>query len=101
MFKPIRQTILVLFIALLIFLVIYFFYPSVSMKFFGIAHGEEEAVESAIMENDQISEEDKRFFSEYVDTDGGKELIDSLVHATRKGVGEVQRVLLSFKESAN
>lgn len=93
MFKVIRQSLLVMLVAAIIFLAIYFFYPSVSMKFFGIAYGDEKEVVSALMDNPSLTEEEKTELSEIIESDEGDDFISALMEATRKGVSGVKELL--------
>lgn len=78
----------VFFLSVIIFLIIYFFVPAVSMKFFGIAHDETATAGSdlvAAIENlDLGDEEARRELTEYLSSDEGRRNISKIQSAVGK-----------------
>lgn len=73
-------------IAIVLFFVIYFIFPELSLKFFGIAFGKEEQISTALQD---ILVDKLGFSSDKVDeffaSEGGKDVVSALVDGTKKG----------------
>ena len=77
-------------LALLIYVIIFFFFPDVSLKYFGDAFDKEKALENSIValvyNVDYMSEEEKAVFEDYLTSREGKEMLKSISSAASKGV---------------
>ena len=80
----------VIILALLIYVIILFFFPDVSLKYFGDAFDKEKALENSIValvyNVDYMSEEEKAVFEDYLSSKEGKEMLKSISSAASKGV---------------
>lgn len=80
----------VIILALLIYVMIFFFFPDVSLKYFGDAFDKEKALENSIValvyNVDYMSEEEKAVFEDYLSSKEGKEMLKSISSAASKGV---------------
>lgn len=92
----IRSIVSVFFIAIVLFIVIYLFAPELSLKFFGIAFGEEEkvstALEDLIVENFDV---DSATVEAYLDSDKGKEIVESVSSGLKKGARSISEAVSS------
>ena len=90
----IRSIISVFLIAIFLFLIIYFFAPDLSLKFFGIGFRVEDkvstALEDLLVNQFNVPAES---VERYLDTEEGKKVLDSVVQGTKKGVKGVKNVL--------
>ena len=90
----IKSIISVFFIAIVIFFIIYFFSPELSLKFFGIGFRVEDKVSTAL--EDLLSNKfdvPLESVEKYLDTEQGKKVLDSVVEGTKKGVNGVRDIL--------
>ena len=80
----------VIILALLIYVTIFFFFPDVSLKYFGDAFDKEKALENSIValvyNVDYMSEEEKAVFEDYLTSRDGKEMLKSISSAASTGV---------------
>ena len=80
----------VIILALLIYVILFFFFPDVSLKYFGDAFDKEKALENSIValvyNVDYMSEEEKAVFEDYLSSKEGKEMLKSISSAASKGV---------------
>ena len=80
----------VIILALLIYVIVFFFFPDVSLKYFGDAFDKEKALENSIValvyNVDYMSEEEKAVFEDYLTSREGKDMLKSISSAASKGV---------------
>ena len=99
-----KGSLTVIILAILVFVVIFFFFPDVSVKYFGDAFNKEKAEEntmiSLVYNVDYMTEEEKTLFEDYLHSDEGKEMVKAISEAAGKGKDAVESVLESpeFKQ---
>lgn len=100
----IRSMISVFVLGIIIFLVIYLFYPEVSLKFFKIGFKAEERVskafENMLVENLDMDEDDA---SAYVNSPDGEKAVKEAMDALKKGARSIGDAMSkeSLKKSIN
>ncbi|MBQ0071745.1 MAG: hypothetical protein KBS81_07835 [Spirochaetales bacterium] len=86
----------VLVLALVVYMVIFFFYPTISLKYFGTAFRAEKAVSSTINsmvgEAEFLSSDQKKAVVDYLETEEGKKVISSFYDAAKKGGEALEEV---------
>ncbi len=91
----------VLILSILVFVSIYFFFPNISIKYFGIAFDKERAIEdsvaSLLYKASYFTDEEKAKFDEYLSSDEGKEFVKRISKAVEEG----SESLSSFFSSEN
>ena len=79
----------VLILSILVFVSIYFFFPNISIKYFGIAFDKERAIEdsvaSLLYKASYFTDEEKDKFDEYLSSDEGKEFVKGISKAVEEG----------------
>ncbi len=89
----------VVFIALVVFVVIYFFFPELSLKYFGTTYEVDKVVgnmvEAVLDKADYLSEKEKDEIEDYLSSSKGKELIEALSSALSKGKDGVESFISS------
>ncbi len=79
----------VLILSILVFVSIYFFFPNISIKYFGIAFDKERAIEdsvaSLLYKASYFTDEEKAKFDEYLSSDEGKEFVKRISKAVEEG----------------
>lgn len=86
-------------ISVLIFIVLFFFFPDVSMKYYGVAFDKEQALQNTMVtivsRMNYVTEEERAQFNEVLSTPKGKEVVSALLSAASKGEEEVEKVVKS------
>lgn len=76
-------------LSVLVFVIIFFFFPDLSLKYFGLAYDREKAVEDmmeAVFDKaDYLTEKEKNDIEEYISSSDGKAFIKDLSSALNKG----------------
>ncbi len=89
----------VVFIALVVFVVIYFFFPELSLKYFGTTYEVDKVVgnmvEAVLDKADYLSEKEKEEIEDYLSSSKGKELVEALASALSKGKDGVESFISS------
>ena len=99
-----KGSLTVIIFATLVFVVIFFFFPDVSVKYFGDAFNKEKAVENSLVSLvynvDYMSDDEKAVFEDYLRSEEGKEMVKAISNAADKGRDAVESVMESpqFKE---
>lgn len=79
----------VLILSILVFVSIYFFFPNISIKYFGIAFDKERAIEdsvaSLLYKASYFTDEEKAKFDEYLSSAEGKEFVKGISKAVEEG----------------
>ena len=97
----------VLILSVLVFGVIYFFFPSVSLKYFGVSldmtKAVEETVSGVLSKVNYMTEDERKAVSEYLSSDEGKAFIKNVSPAIRGGADAIadfnsSESFTSFKE---
>ncbi len=85
--------------SILIFVIIFFFFPNISMKYFSVAFDEKAAIEDTLalsLDNiEGLTSEEKEQFEEYLKSDEGKSLVDKIVETSSSGISNIQDFLSS------
>ena len=86
----------VIILALLIYVIMFFFFPDISLKYFGDAFDKTKALENSIVslvyDVDYMTEEEKAVFEDYLSSSEGKEMIKKLSEAASKGAEEAKEL---------
>lgn len=89
----------VVFIALVVFVVIYFFFPELSLKYFGTTYEMDKVVgnmvEAVLDKADYLSEKEKDEIEDYLSSSKGKALVAALSLALSKGKDGVESFISS------
>lgn len=94
----------VIILAIVIFFGIYFLYPDVSMKYFGMAARPNVVLSSAMEEyldsSSYLSQEEKEAVASYFDSEEGKKVFAAVSEAASKGGNSLEKTLQSpeFKD---
>lgn len=97
----------VLILSVLVFGVIYLFFPSVSLKYFGVSFDMEKAVEETVSgvlsKVSYMTGDEREAVSEYLSSDDGKAFIKNISRAIRGGADAIaafnsSESFISFKE---
>lgn len=79
----------VIVLSVLVFIVIFFFFPDLSLKYFGLCYDREKAVEDmmeAVFDKaDYLTESEKERVEDYISSSDGKAFIKDLSSALNKG----------------
>lgn len=85
----------VLILAVLVYFVIYIFFPDTSLKYFNTAFDREKAVEKSITalidKADYRSEEERKRVEEYLSSEDGKAFVEGISSAINEGVDGIKR----------
>ncbi len=81
-------------IAIVLFLLIYFFAPNMSLRFFGIAYGREAQVSTALQEFlvEKFDIEPEKA-AEYLSSENGQRLVDSAVENIKNGIDNISNII--------
>ncbi len=89
----------VVFISLVVFVVIYFFFPELSLKYFGTTYEVDKVVgnmvEAVLDKADYLSEKEKDEIEDYLSSSRGKALVEALSSALSKGKDGVESFISS------
>ncbi len=89
----------VVFIALVVFVVIYFFFPELSLKYFGTTYEVDKVVgnmvEAVLDKADYLSEKEKEEIEDYLSSSRGNALVEALASALSKGKDGVESFISS------
>lgn len=95
-----KGTLTVIILALLIYVILFFFFPDISLKYFGDAYDKKKALENTIVsllyDVDYMTQEEKDVFEGYLKTEEGKKMVESFSSAVSSG----QEAISSFVESS-
>ena len=91
-----KSIIAVFLIAIVLFLIVYFFMPELSLKFFGIAFRAEARVSTALedMPVDKFGV-DRSSVESFLSTEKGKEVVDMVVEGSKKGADAISDIVNS------
>lgn len=85
--------------SILIFVIIFFFFPNISMKYFSVAFDEKAAIEDTLalsLDNiEGLTSEEKEKFEAYLKSDEGKSLVNKIVETSSSGISNIQDFLSS------
>lgn len=85
--------------SILIFVIIFFFFPNISMKYFSVAFDEKAAIEDTLalsLDNiEGLTGEEKEKFEAYLKSDEGKSLVNKIVETSSSGISNIQDFLSS------
>lgn len=85
--------------SILIFVIIFFFFPNISMKYFSVAFDEKAAIEDTLalsLDNiEGLTSEEKEKFEVYLKSDEGKSLVNKIVETSSSGISNIQDFLSS------
>lgn len=94
-----RGSLTIIILALLIYVILFFFFPDISLKYFGDAFDKEKAVENSIISLvynvDYMSDEEKALFEEYLSSSEGKDMLKAISSTASKGTEAVKEVMES------
>ena len=91
-----KSIIAVFLIAIVLFLIVYFFMPELSLKFFGIAFRADTRVSTAL--EDMLVDKfgvDRNSVESFLSTEKGKEVVDMVVEGSRKGADAISDIVNS------
>lgn len=91
-----KSIIAVFLIAIVLFLIVYFFMPELSLKFFGIAFRAEARVSTAL--EDMLVDKfgvDRNSVESFLSTEKGKEVVDMVVEGSKKGADAISDIVNS------
>ena len=91
-----KSIIAVFLIAIVLFLIVYFFMPELSLKFFGIAFRAEARVSTAL--EDMLVDKfgvDRSSVESFLSTEKGKEVVDMVVEGSKKGADAISDIVNS------
>ena len=96
-----KGSLTVIILALLIYVIIYFFFPDISLKYFGDTFDKQKALENSIVSLvynvDYMTDEEKAVFDDYLSSKEGKEMLQTIGSAAVKG-GETIKELYESDE---
>lgn len=85
--------------SILIFVIIFFFFPNISMKYFSVAFDEKAAIENTLALSldgiEGLTSEEKENFESYLKSDEGKSFVNKIVEASSSGISSIQDFLSS------
>lgn len=85
--------------SILIFVIVFFFFPNISMKYFSVAFDEKAAIEDTLalsLDNiEGLTSEEKEKFEAYLKSDEGKSLVNKIVETSSSGISNIQDFLSS------
>ena len=91
-----KGTFTVIILATLVFVVLFFFFPNISMKYFGTAFNKEKAIEDSIVSlvynAEYMSQEEKEAFNSFLSTEKGKSMVKAISSAASQGKEIVEGV---------
>lgn len=91
-----KSIIAVFLIAIVLFLIVYFFMPELSLKFFGIAFRADARVSTAL--EDMLVDKfgvDRSSVESFLSTEKGKEVVDMVVEGSKKGADAISDIVNS------
>lgn len=91
-----KSIIAVFLIAIVLFLIVYFFMPELSLKFFGVAFRADAKVSTAL--EDMLVDKfgvDRNSVESFLSTEKGKEVVDMVVEGSKKGADAISDIVNS------